>query len=172
MLGIAAPPAERLEWDRKALAAAEAAQRRARAQAGAASLLNNLGWAAHDARTYGAALAYWQRGLVVREASGTAEQIRIAKWTVARGLRSLGRRDEAEAMQLALAAEMEAAKAEDGFVFEELAELADARGDAEAARRYATRAQALLTKDASFVADEPERLARLAALARPAGAAR
>ena len=171
MLGIAAPEAERLDWDRKALDAAESAgDERARGWRG--SLLHNLGWAEHELGHDEAALAYWQRALVVREAAGDVPRTRIAKWTVARGLRSLKRYDEAEAIQLALAAETERAKAEDGYIYEELAELAIARGDATTARRWARKAHALLANDANFVTDEPARLARLAELAGIAGATR
>jgi len=171
MLGIAAPQAERLDWDRKALDAAETAgDERARGWRG--SLLYNLGWAEHERGEYEAALAYWRRALAVREAAGDVPRTRIAKWTVARGLRSLKRYDEAEAIQLALAAETERAQAEDGYIYEELAELAVARGDEAAAARWARKAHALLVQDASFVADEPARLARLAALAGTARPAR
>jgi len=83
---------------------------------------------------------------------------------IARGLRSLGRLDEAEAIQRALAAERgnAAEEAGDGYVYEELAELALARNDAAAARPFAARAYALLKDDADLAANEKPRLARLA----------
>jgi len=163
MLGIAAPEDARIAWDRKALAVAEAAPD-ARARGWRGSLLNNLGCAEHDRGNYAAALDDWQRALALREAAGNAGLIRIARWTVARGLRSLGRLDEAEAMQRALAAERGNASEEagDGYVYEELAELALARNDAAAARPFAARAYALLKDDADLAANEKPRLARLA----------
>jgi tetratricopeptide (TPR) repeat protein len=161
MLGIAAAPDARIAWDRKALAAAEAADdERARGWRG--SLLNNLGWAEHDRGDYEAALDDWQRALALREAAGDRGQIRIARWTVARGLRSLGRLDEAEAIQRALAAETEQAHASDGYIYEELAEIALARNDAAAAKPLAARAYSLLKDDADLAANEQLRLARLA----------
>jgi tetratricopeptide (TPR) repeat protein len=161
MLGIAAPPAERIDWDRKALAAADAAtDERARNWRG--SLLNNLGWAEHDRGNYQAALDDWQRALALSEAGGDRGRIRVARWTVARGLRSLGRLDEAEAMQRALAAETEQAHAPDGYIYEELAEIALARNDAAAAKPFAARAYALLKDDADLAATDKDRLARLA----------
>jgi tetratricopeptide (TPR) repeat protein len=165
MLAIAAPPERQLEWNRKALAAADAA-RDARARGWRASLLHNLGWTMHERGDYAAALAYWQQALAAREASHDLARTRIARWTVARGLRSLGRLDEAEAMQRSLAEELQAAGAPDGYVFEELAEIALARGDRAAARPFASKAFALLSQDADLRATEPERLARLSELAR------
>lgn len=160
MLGIAAPADARMAWNEKALALAEStSDPRAREWRG--SLLHNLGWAEHDAGHYDAALGYWQRALALREAAGGVARIRVAKWTVARGLRSLGRLDEAEAMQRALAAETERAGAPDGFVYEELAEIALARHDETAARPWAAKAYALLKSDVWIAANEQARLARL-----------
>jgi tetratricopeptide (TPR) repeat protein len=163
MLGLADVPQQRVAWDRQALAAAEAATD-ARARNWRGSLLHNLGWDAHDGGRYEEALDYWQRALAAREASGDPARTRVARWTVARGLRSLGRLDEAWAMQQALAAEAERNGAPDGYVYEELAEIALARGDAAAARPYAARAYARLRDDPELKATGRARLARLAAI--------
>jgi len=165
MLAIAAPADKQLDWHRQALAAAESASD-ARTRGWRASLLHNLGWTMHEKGDYAAALGYWQQALAAREAAHDVGRTRIARWTVARGLRSLGRLDEAEAMQRALAEEFAAANAPDGYVFEELAEIALARGDRVAARPWAAKAYALLSEDADLRANDPTRLARLADLAQ------
>jgi len=165
MLAIAAPLSRQLAWNLQALAAANAAQD-ARTRGWRASLLNNLGWTMHERGDYAAALAYWQDALAAREAAHDIKRARIARWTVARGLRSLGRLDEAEAIQRGLVGELQSANAPDGYVFEELAEIAAARGDRAAARPWAAKALALLANDADLRANEPARLARLAELAR------
>jgi hypothetical protein len=163
MLGIADVPARRRAWDEQALAAAEGAtEPRARGWRG--SLLHNLGWEAHDAGRYAQALDYWQRELAVREAAGDASRTQVARWTVARGLRSLGRLDEAWSMQQALATEGERAGRVDGYVYEELAEIALARGDEAVAKPWAAKAYAALRTDADLQATAPDRLARLARL--------
>jgi tetratricopeptide (TPR) repeat protein len=163
MLGIAAPAQERLDWNLQALAAADAStDPRARGWRG--SLLHNLGWTFHERGDYARALDYWQKALAARETAGDVERIRVAKWTVARGLRSLDRLDEAEAMQRALAAEAERAGAPDGFIYEELAEIAVARHDESAAKPWAAKAYELLKNDIWISANEPKRLARLAEL--------
>ena len=171
MLGIASEAGRQLDWNLEALAAADASSD-ARARGWRTSLLNNIGWTMHERGDYRAALAYWQDALAALEAAHDVARIRIARWTVARGLRSLGRLDDAEAIQRELAKELQAANTPDGYVFEELAEIAMARGDRAAAQPWAAKALALLSGDANFRASEPARLARLADLARPPAAPR
>src|SRR5204862_6325684 len=96
----------------------------------------------------------------------------IARWTDAGGVRKHGKLDEAEAIQRELADELQAANAPDGYVSEELAEIALARGDRAAAQPWAAQAIALLGADADLQANDAARLARLAELARPAAATR
>jgi tetratricopeptide (TPR) repeat protein len=164
MLAIAAPLERQRAWNLQALAVADAsADTRTRGWRG--SLLNNLGWTMHERGDDVAALAYWQDALTAFETKGDVGAVRIARWTVARGLRALGRLDEAEAIQRRLADELDADHAPDGYVFEELAEIAAARGDRTAAKPWASRALALLSRDVEFRANEPARLARLSELA-------
>ncbi len=164
MLGIAAPAPERLDWNLKALALARAAAD-PRARRWDASLYHNLGWTYHDRGDAATALAYWEKALAAREAAGDTRRIREARWTVARGLRSVGRLDEAQAIQQALASELERAGETDGYVYEELAEIALARGDAKAAQPWAAKARAALEADPGLATSEPQRLARLGAIA-------
>ncbi len=164
MLGIAAPAGERLGWNLKALSLADAATD-PRARGWRASLFHNIGWTYFDAGDAKTALEYWQKALSAREATGNAASIRVAKWTVGRGLRGVGRLDDAEAAQKSLAAELERIGETDGYVYEELAEIALARGDAKAAGRWAAKAHAALKNDPDLAANEAPRLARLDALA-------
>ena len=167
MLAIAAPLERQRAWNLQALALADASSD-PRTRGWRGSLLNNVGWTMHERGDDAAALAYWQEALTAVEAQHDIVRIRIARWTVARGLRALGRLDEAEAIQRQLADEFEAAHVPDGYVFEELAEIAAARGDRAAAQSRAAKALALLSQDADFRANETARLARLTELANPA----
>ncbi len=63
MLGIAAPAAERLGWNLKALSLAEAATD-PRARGWRASLFHNIGWTYFDAGDPKTALDYWRKALV------------------------------------------------------------------------------------------------------------
>ncbi len=160
MLGIAAPAEERLRWDLEAVAMTEASSD-PRARRWLASLYNNIGWVYHDRGDYSAALAYFEKALPAWEARGGARNVIFARWAIARAYRSLGRYDEALAMQRQLAAECAALNAPDGYVYEELGELLLAMGDAAAARPNFARAYELLASDARLQAEEPLRLARL-----------
>jgi tetratricopeptide (TPR) repeat protein len=130
-----------------------------------APLHNNLGWAHHDRGEYAEALGAFERAVPLFEARGGASEVRIARWSVARALRSLGRCADALPQQLALLAEHRAAGSEDGFVLEEIAECLLALGRGDEARAYFADAHRLLSDDAFLARDEPERLARLKRLA-------
>ena len=171
MLGIAAPADRRLRWNLAALSAADASTDE-RARGWRASLLNNIGWTYHQRGDHDIALGYWRKALAARVASGDAAKTRVAKWTVARGLRSLRRLDEAEKIQRELVAEFEKAGAPDGFVYEELAEIALARDEPAAAKEWAAKAYALLENDIWLAANEKARLDRLARIGGVAPGAR
>jgi len=121
MLGIVDGPA----WTEEALALAEVSTD-PRARRWRASLLNNLGWAMHDAGDHAAALILFERALELRKAEGTPFQVHVARWAVARCLRSLRRHGEALAIQEDLARNVP----DDKYVQEELAELQKALGPA------------------------------------------
>jgi len=160
MLGIAAPPSERLDWNLQAVAMTERTSD-ARSKRWLASLYNTIGWTYHDRGDYARALDYFEKALPAWQARGDGESIRAARWSVARALRSLGRYDEALAIQHELLSELEAGSEKDGYVFEELGELTLARGDAPGAKPWFAKAYAALSADAGFSADNPERLERL-----------
>ena len=163
MLGIATPPAEQLGWTRKALAAAEASSD-PRARGWSASLLHNIGWSYFDLGDPATALTYWQKALPLREKAGDQETIRMAKWTIARGYRAVGKLDDAETIQVKLVAETEKVGEPDGYVYEEMAEIAVARGNKKAAAPWAAKAYALLKDDGYLKDHESARLQRLAEL--------
>jgi tetratricopeptide (TPR) repeat protein len=164
MLGIAAAPAERLDWNLKALAMAEAAADE-RARRWRAPLYNNIGEIRHERREYAQALADFRLALAAYETRGNAGNVRFARWKVARAERMLGHLDEAQRIQLDLANETERAGEPDGYVYEELAEIELARGSAAAARPWAAKAYALLKDDPDLRDGEPARVARLERLA-------
>ncbi len=90
------------------------------------ALHNNLGWTKHDAGDVEGALAEFEQAVDVADRYGTAEQQHVARWSVARCLRTLGRTGEALEIQRELAR----ARPDDPFVQEELAVLE--RGTSEA----------------------------------------
>jgi tetratricopeptide (TPR) repeat protein len=160
MIAIISPPAEALQWNQRAIALAENA-REERAKNWLGSLYNNTGWALHDMGRYEEALATFEKALAWRQEQGQEKEARIAQWCVARTLRSLGRIDEALAMQTALATDLDTLGESDGYVEEEIAECLLALGREEEARPHFARAFEQLANDPWLVAQEPQRLARL-----------
>jgi len=121
MLGIVEPPKVAWEWNERAMQLARTSpDPDARRWVG--SLANNLGWAHHDAGAYGEALEHFSLALAERRRQDDPARTRIARWCVARCLRSLGRTEEALAEQRALAAELVAVGATDEHVNEEIGE--------------------------------------------------
>ena len=104
MLGICEPPDQKVAWHLKALELAERSSQ-PRAQNWLGSLYNNLGWTFHDQGDYARALDLFEKALRFREAQGQKPETQIARWCVARALRSLGRVEEALARQRELLAE-------------------------------------------------------------------
>ena len=161
MLAIVAPTDEQMGWNLKAIQVAEqSSDPRARRWLG--SLWNNMGWTYFDQKKYDSALAMFESALEFRTAQDQKDEIRVARWCVAKAHRHLGRIDEALQAQQSILAEIEESGAEpDGFVFEELAECLLARGHPDQARPYFGEAYELLSGDPWLVANEAERLERL-----------
>lgn len=160
MLAIVAPPASAIDLNLRAIQLAESSpQPKARQWLGA--LYNNLGWTFHGAGEYASALEMFEKAEAVRRSNGSVPELRIARWCVARALRSLSRIEEALSKQMALKEEIESAGETDGFVFEEIGECLLALNRADEARPYFARAHEALSGELS---KEPERLVRLGKL--------
>ena len=160
MLGIAAPADERLRWNLEALAMTEHTDD-ARSKRWLASLYNNIGWTYHERGDYATALEYFEKALPAWRSRGGTQEVRAARWAIARAYRSLGRYDDALAIQRELAVEGDETGTPDGYVDEELGELLLAKGDPAAARPHFARAFERLGADAGLHESDPQRLARL-----------
>ncbi|MBI1258894.1 MAG: tetratricopeptide repeat protein [Chloroflexi bacterium] len=161
MLGILDAPD--LTWNLKALDLAESSPD-PRAQRWRASLYNNIGWSYHDNGDYDKALEIFAKALALREEEGNSETIRIARWAVARTLRSLNRLDEALALQRQNAAQIQREGGSDGYIEEEIGEILLAQGQSQAAKAHFARAYEQLSLDDWLVEREPARLERLSQL--------
>ena len=154
---------EGLKWNHKALDLANSSSD-PDAQRWTGSLCNNIGWSHHSNGDHNKALIYFEQALQHRRAQGKADDIRIARWCIARCLRSLNRVEEALAVQRELEQQIAEIENPDGYVYEELAECLYALGRTDEARAHFLRAHELLSKNAWFVEGEATRLARLAML--------
>jgi tetratricopeptide (TPR) repeat protein len=161
MMGIVTPPEEQLKWSLRALRTCERAEdEKARKWLG--PLYNNIGWTYHDLGQYEEALSLFEKSLAWRLEQKDEYGTRIARWTVGRVYRSLGRIDEALEIHRALEHEIRNRGLEaDGYVFEELAECLLLKGEESEARSYAARAYDLLSQDPWLVKNDADRLERL-----------
>lgn len=148
---------EKMDWNLKGIDVAEnSTDKRARHWLG--SIYNNVGWTYHDHEEYDKALDMFERALAFRTEEGERSTIGIAKWCVARALRSLKRYGEAMEIQLALAAENKASGESDGFVWEELGELYLIKGDTALAAANFAKAYTALSKFDWIEADRLQRI--------------
>jgi tetratricopeptide (TPR) repeat protein len=154
-----------LEWNERGLALA-GTSRDPKAHALIPAMLNNSAWDLHGMERFGEALTLFEKAQAEWTARGKHAQIQIAKWSVARCLRSLERHREALDIQRALEAEHDGAGTANGYVFEEIAENLWALGERDEARPYFAKAIEELSKDAGFVKNEAARLESLASRAR------
>lgn len=164
MIAIVAPTEEQAELHARAIAMAEGASD-PRARQWLASLYNNAGWTSFDAGDLNEALRLFELALEERLRLGTPRQIGIARWSVGRALRALGRTDAALAIQEDLQRANADAGVDDPYVSEELGECLLTLGRPAEARPNFSRAVAQLSADAWLAEHEPERIERLRDLA-------
>lgn len=81
------------------------------------ALHNNLAWHLHDEERFADALDHFQRALAAARQFGRPDEEGIARWAVARCLRSMGRTRQALEMQR----ELVAVRPDDPYVLEEIA---------------------------------------------------
>ena len=127
MLGIVEEPELAREWNERAMELARSSPDPA-ARRWVASLANNMAWARHEVGAFDEALELFELALAERERQDDPTRTRIARWCVARCLRSLGRTEEALTEQQALAIELQALGETDEYVTEEIAECLRALG--------------------------------------------
>jgi tetratricopeptide (TPR) repeat protein len=168
MLAIIAPPEASLAWNQRALELAERSSA-PRAPHWRGSLYNNIGWTYHDAGDYEQALVTFQQATATRREEGNPALVRIAVWAEARTLRSLGRVEEALALQQELLREFDDIGEQDGYVYEEIAECLAALGRDDEARPYFAGAYEALSRDPWLAESEPARLERLRTLGESKG---
>lgn len=168
MLGIAERGEAGERWTRRAIEMAEASSD-PKARRWRGSLLNNLGWTRFEAGDATEALRCFQAALEARIETGSPEGVRIARWSVARAQRELGRVVEALEAQRALEREYAEANESSGYVHEEIGECLLVLGRGTEARGHFRVAHRELSRDPWLVEREPDRLDRLNRLSEGTG---
>ncbi len=166
MLAITLPTDQQLEWNLKALSLVEKSKDPALI-GWKGPLYNNIGWTYFDQGDPNTALIYFLKDVAFRKEVGDDHGRRVAQWSTARMYRALGRMDDALALQHQIEQEIKDNKlAEDGYVYEELAELYTEAGDTEQAKIYFRLAYNLLKKDDWLQQNEKPRLDRMKKLGK------
>ena len=150
--------AEGIAWNQKAIALAESSSD-PKAKGLLAALFNNVAWDLFDLGRSEEALGYFRKAESAWEARARPKNIHIAKWSVARCLRSLEKHQEALTILFDL--EEKSQGTHNGFVYEELAENLLILDDQDKAQNYAQKAYDILKEDTWFVKNESKRLDKL-----------
>ena len=132
---VQATPEAQIAVNRRVVAYAQNAAD-PRAQRWDAAALNNIGSTLNEAGRHAEALDVLRQAQAAYDRQGRTYNVRVARWMVAHTLRRMGRLDEALQLQRALEADWAAAGGADPYVFDEIAEIHAARGDADRAAHY------------------------------------
>lgn len=149
-----------IAWNEKGIALAQRSDA-PKAKALLPAMLNNMAWDLHEAEEYHKALTTFQQAEEAWAATGKSRPTQIAKWSVARCLRSLQRHEEALVILDALEEEYTQQEITDGYLDEEMAENLLALARPTEATPYFRKAANALSEDSWIVEHESARLARL-----------
>lgn len=160
MVGISSATLDdKLEWNQKGLEEAEkCSEPNVRRWIGV--FYNNMGWDLFEAKRYTEALAKFELCQDFYKELGAIDRLGIAKWSIAKTYRFLGRTAEALEIQTALLEENGGVD-QSGYTYEELGELYLLKGETEKAKVYFGKAYEILSKDVWLQKNEVDRLARL-----------
>lgn len=125
------------------------------------SLYMSLGWRRYNLRQYETALEVFQKALSHLKSHGTEREVFVAKWSIGKLLRTMGRTEEALEVQNALLGELKVSHSKDGRLFEELAECLHALKRSAEAQSYFELAYRELSSDVWVVDNQPVALKRL-----------
>jgi tetratricopeptide (TPR) repeat protein len=161
MMGIVEKGEESMRWNEIAIKLAEETKDE-KSKKWLGSLYNNTAWTLHDMGKYYEALGLFKKNVLWHKARKSRRPLIIAKWSVARALRSLNRIDEALKTQMILIDELkEMGLEQDGYVFEEIGECLLLQNRGEEAKSYFKSAYDILSKDIWLAGNEKERLERM-----------
>lgn len=166
MLGIVDKGEDSLKWNEIGIQLAELSKDE-KANKWLGSLYNNTAWTFHDMGNYDKALELFEKNVKWHEEKKSKKQLIIAKWSVARTLRSMNRIDEALRMQFGLIDELkEKGLEQDGYIFEEIGECLLLLKREHESKIYFKNAFELLSKDIWIRENERVRLERLNKLSK------
>ena len=155
---------EKLEWTEKGIKIAEDSEND-KVKRWIGVFLNNSGWDLFDAKRYNEALEKFQKCEEFHKNVGNHQNQNIARWSIAKTYRLLGKIEDSLKIQTALLNENDG-KDESGYTYEELGELYFLRGEKEKAKQFFSLAYEVLSKDKWLLKNESGRLGRLKKLSQ------
>lgn len=166
MMGIVEKDDESLKWNEIAITDAEESTD-PKANGWLGSLYNNTAWTYFDMKNLDKAMELHQKNVEWHTKRGSVKELLIAKWSVARILREMGKYKEALGAQMQLLEESEGKKLkEDGYGYEEIAENLHLLGRIDESKPYFKKAYDALSKDIWLAEYEKDRLERLNEMSR------
>lgn len=161
MLGIVDKGEESLKWNELAIDMAEKTEDE-KAKDWLGPLYNNTAWTYFDMKEYDKSLELQKKSVDYHTSLNNKQQLSIAKWSVARVMREMGKVEEALKQQIELRKENETLiSCEDGYNSQEIGECLLLLGKKNESKPYFKSAYELL-KDEVWVDDiEKERLKKL-----------
>lgn len=160
MIGISSATLnDKLKWNQRGLEEAEKSRKK-NVRRWIGVFYNNMGWDLFEAKRYTESLKKFELCQDFYEELGEKDSLDIARWSIAKTYRFLGRTNEALKIQIALLEEKSGVD-DSGYTYEELGELYFLKNEAEKAKTYFRKAYEILSKDIWLQKNEPDRLARL-----------
>ena len=155
---------EKLEWTEKGIVVANQSEDpNARKWVGV--FYNNAGWDLFEKARYEEALEKFIACRDFHESNANENGLSIAKWSVAKAFRFLGRCEEALVIQLQNL-EDKGGEDQSGYTVEELGELYLLKGESAKAKTYFGKAYAILSTDKWLLKNESARIERLLELSK------
>lgn len=165
MISDIQPLKQRPAWFRKALDLAEASQQGdGRLWLGQLYMLE--GWQSFDAHRYVDALESFAKSLDHHQGTGDIPGVRVAKWSIGRTMRALGRHHEALRVQQEILEDLKREGQANGHVDLEIAECMQALRLHEEARPFYGSAHKLLADNAWYSDNHPWELKRIQKLSK------
>lgn len=165
MMAVIEPAKAQQEWIVRAIKLAEESPQ-SKTKYFLGSLHASLGWKFFDVRQYDQALEQFQKSLSHFKLHGTTRELFVAKWSVGKLLRTMGKPDEALVIQQALLAELRIGGKQNGRLYEELAECLHSLKRSVEAQPYFELAYRELSSDVWIVDNQPAVLKRLKELGK------
>jgi tetratricopeptide (TPR) repeat protein len=171
LMAVIEPQKTQQDWIVKAIQLAERSpQQKAKNCLG--SLYASLGWKLYDLHQYEKSLEIFQKSLSHLKMHGTQREVFVAQWSAGKVLRVMGRVEAALLVQKSLLSELGIGGAQDGRLYEELAECLQSLNRSDEAQLYFELAYRELSNDEWVNDNQPVKLKRMKDLGKVKNPAR